>query len=242
MKYIALNYSNAPTMYFQIAMLASLIGIITAFIPGAELLIVKYRLAKAALWLSILVAVCRLLALWATAETVINKIALLSAYNWGKSLLFFGVAWLTTLLIRAAAKENKLAEIFNRLKRGILNLTIWTAAIMCVSFYFMVSIGKMRNAKEMESFFIQSGYPAALNYVIIGVECFFSIGLLLHAKIRSGLLSAIMLLFVMLGAVFTHWRNGDPIAASYDAFSQLLILCFLVALYLVERKYRKATI
>jgi uncharacterized membrane protein YphA (DoxX/SURF4 family) len=228
-------------MYFQIAMLCAFLGILIAFIPKIDIWVVKYRLAATALWLSILVGVCRLLALWATAGTVLTKTALMFVYNWGKAALFFLLAWLTVLLIRSIVKDSNLSAPFRRMAARIMKTTIWAAAIMCASFYLMVSIGKSRNAKEMEEFFVQSGYPASLNYVIIMVECFFSIGLILHPKLRTGLLSAIVLLLVMLGAIFTHWRNDDPIAASYDAFAQLLTLCFLIALYLVQRRYRKAT-
>lgn len=229
-------------MYFQIAMLCACLGMLIAFIPRIDVWVVKYKLAATALWLSILVGVCRLLALWATAQTVLTKTALMFVFNWGKAVLFFLLAWLTVLLIRSVvAKDSNLSPAFRRMAARIVKTTIWAATITCASFYCMVSIGKMRNAKEMEEFFVQSGYPASLNYVIIIMECFFSIGLLLHAKIRTGLLSAIVLLVVMLGAIFTHARNGDPIAASYDAFAQLFVLCLLIALFLVEKKHRKAT-
>ncbi len=229
-------------MYFQIAMLCACLGILVAIIPKIDVWVVKYRLAATALWLSLLIGVCRLLAIWATAETVLTKNALMFVYNWGKAALFFLVAWLTVLLIRSVTKDTNLSAPFRRMAARIIKTTIWAATIMCISFFCMVTIGKSRNLKEMEEFFVQSGYPASLNYVIIMVECFFSIGLLFHARLRTGLPSAIVLLLVMLGAIFTHTRNGDPLAASYDAFSQLLTLCFLIALYLVEKKYRKSTV
>ncbi|AXY73377.1 hypothetical protein D3H65_05020 [Paraflavitalea soli] len=227
-------------MYFQIAMLCACLGTLIAFVPKIDVWVVKYRLAVTALWLSILVGICRLLAIWATSGTVLTKNALLFVYNWGKAALFFLVAWLTVLLVKSMVKDSNLSAPFKRMAGRIMKTTIWAAAITCASFYLMVTIGKSKNAKEMEDFFVQSGYPASLNYVIIMVECFFSIGLILHTRLRTGLLSAIVLLFVMLGAIFTHVRNGDPLEASYDAFTQLLVLCFLIILFLVEKKYRKA--
>jgi uncharacterized membrane protein YphA (DoxX/SURF4 family) len=223
-------------MYFTITLIGALIGFTIAWVPRIEPLILKYKIAKPVLWLSLLVAICRFLALWADAKTVISKAHLMNVFNWGKAALFLLVAFQTVALIRAV-KGNIRAGAFNLAIGRLLRLTVWAAVITCTSFFFVVSIGKMRNAAEMEQFFIQSGYPASFNYVIIGVECVFSLAMIWHYKLRTGLVSAIVLMGVMLGAIITHAKNGDPLEASYDAFAQLLILCLLTALFIVEKRY-----
>lgn len=100
-------------------------------------------------------------------------------------------------------------------------------------------IGKALHPVEMEQFFIDSGYPAWLHYAVMALEIAGSAGLLLHWKLKTGPLAAAGLALIMLGAVATHARNGDPFAASYDAVLQLAFLTALLAMYAANRAAKK---
>lgn len=212
-----------------------LIGFLVAFIPGIEPFVVKRKIARISLLLSLIVGVLVLVTVLVSIKNAVIKDAII----WGKELTFLFIGLLSTLLVRSEYKASTISNDLIKFKSEVLRLTLLTSIIICASFFFMVTIGKSRNAQAMEDFFVQSGYPASLNYVIMVVECIFSLGLLLHFKLKSGLVSVFVLLAVMLGAVITHVRNGDPIADSFDAFNQIFILLVIIFLLFTERRYEK---
>ncbi len=167
------------------------------------------------------------------------KEALLLFYNLGKGIWFLLAAFMTTRIFRASDIAGKFPDLWDVSWDSILRLTIYAASVMCAGFFFMVTIGKIRHFANMKEFFSYSGYPVWLLYVNIAVECVASLGLLLHLKLRSGMLSAMILLLMMLAAVGTHIKNGDPIADSYDAFMQLLLLLLLIGLFYIDGKRRR---
>lgn len=54
--------------------------------------------------------------------------------------------------------------------------------------------------------------------------------ILLHARLNTGLV------VVMVGAVATHLRNGDPFSDSHDAVLQLVYLALLAAALTLNRR------
>jgi hypothetical protein len=211
----------------------------SAFIPNLSPLVARYHIAWVALWLSLAITVPGCIQFFAGITDPVMGNIISGLFNWGKVVTFFLIALLTGLLLKGSW-SSKLNSGTTAIDNKMVVQTFFSATIICTSFFFMVTIGKLRAAKEMEAFFIQSGYPTSFNYIIMVIECLFSIGLLLHPKLRSGLASSLVLLLVMIGAVITHWRNGDPLSDSYDAFMQLLILALIISILVAERRLRKA--
>ncbi|NOT93861.1 DoxX family protein [Ferruginibacter sp.] len=227
-------------MYILLSIIFSIIGILLAISTKIEETALAYKFALMALWLSLIATICNALFFFSGIKSSIVKEGLLFIYNWGKLFWFLITAMLTTILYRITFRQYKLLVVPNSISRNILKLTIISATILCATFFFMVTIGKSKSYKEMEQFFVQSGYPAFFNYVVMVIECIFSVGLLLHFKLKSGFISAIILMIFMFGAFLTHFRNSDPLSDSYDAFMQILILTLLIILYKVEKKlYRQ---
>jgi hypothetical protein len=50
-----------------------------------------------------------------------------------------------------------------------------------------------------------------------------------------GIFATVGLALIMLGAVYTHWHNGDPFSDSYSAVSVLISLSLLLFLYFLEK-------
>jgi len=87
-------------------------------------------------------------------------------------------------------------------------------------------VGKAWHDAEMRQFFQASGYPVWSMYVVMGVETLSALALL---SSRLRLVAAGVLALVMLGAIATHARNGDPFGDSLDALRMLLVLgCILL--------------
>jgi hypothetical protein len=228
-------------MYALFAFLFVVAGIATAFIPNLSLLVARYKIARVALWLSLVIVISGCIHFFAgIADSVVDNI-ISGLFNWGKVTAFFLVALLTGLLLKGSW-SSKPGSSMTAVDNKMVVQTFLPAAIVCASFFFMVTIGKSKAPKEMEAFFVQSGYPASFNYVVMVIECLFSVGLLLHPKLRSGLASSLVLLLVMIGAVITHLRNGDPISDSYDALMQLLILVLIITILITEKRLRKSRI
>ncbi|MBD8899043.1 DoxX family protein [Rhodanobacter sp. DHG33] len=99
----------------------------------------------------------------------------------------------------------------------------WYVALAFAGF----EIGKAAHDAEMRQFFLGSGYPVAFMYAVMAVEIVGALGLL-AARLRIA--AAVLLGLVMLGAIATHARNGDPFSDSLDATRMLLLAASIVAL------------
>jgi uncharacterized membrane protein YphA (DoxX/SURF4 family) len=120
-----------------------------------------------------------------------------------------------------------------------LKTTIWALSIAYANLYILFTYGKSRNMPEMLSFFHQSGYAPWLLYFNMSAEIAGAIGVLTHFKWRMGVPATIGLSLMMLGAIFTHWHDGDSFPASYDAVSQLISGSLLLVLYSLVRRLKR---
>jgi uncharacterized membrane protein YphA (DoxX/SURF4 family) len=93
--------------------------------------------------------------------------------------------------------------------------------------FLSVEIGKLANDAEMRDFFLASGYPVWLLYLTMALETAGAIGLLLA---RTRVAAALGLCGILLGAIFTHLRNGDPWSDSMEAIHLLVVLLCIVAI------------
>jgi len=92
--------------------------------------------------------------------------------------------------------------------------------------FFGFEVGKAAHDAEMRQFFLASGYPIWFMYVVMSVEIAGALALLTQ---RMRPIAAVLLGAVMVGAIATHWRNGDPFPDSLDALRMLLLVaCFPV--------------
>jgi len=106
----------------------------------------------------------------------------------------------------------------------------WTRRGLCAFTalaYLATEAGKLAHDVEMREFFTASGYPIWAMYAVMAAEVAGAIGLLVP---RLRLPAAAGLSLLMLGAIGTHARNGDPFSDSLDAVRMLVLLGAIAAL------------
>ena len=110
----------------------------------------------------------------------------------------------------------------------------WVVRGLCVSAalaFLATEIGKLAHQPEMREFFVASGYPVWFLYVVIALETIGAVGLLVPT-VRT--VAACGLALIMVGAIVTHARNGDPFSDSYEAAHLLVILVCIVLLGVLQ--------
>lgn len=202
--------------------------------PGARSV---FCLAKVYLILAIYLA----LAVWVyyfagiKNQFLLGTLSLLIQY--GGYLAHLALGYLTgNILINLRPKDDK--PVDPQLK-GIIDMTLWAISVTIGNSYLVASVGKSTNMPYMIGFFKQSGYALWFLYFIIAVETAGAIGILLHFKLKTGVLAAIGLGLIMLGAVYTHVHNHDPFSDAYEALAELLNLAFILLLYYFEKQVRR---
>ena len=99
---------------------------------------------------------------------------------------------------------------------------------LCVSVslaFLATELGKLAHDSEMRAFFAASGYAVWFLYAVIAFETIGAFALLAPG-VR--LVAAAGLALVMVGAIATHAKNGDPATDSLEAAHLLvLLLCIL---------------
>ena len=123
----------------------------------------------------------------------------------------------------------------------VFSRVLWAASLSTANVFFVATAGKSMNMSYMIGFFHQSGYAVWFLYFIMAAETAGGIGILLHFRLRTGIPAVAGLLLIMLGAVYTHWHNGDPFSDSYAAVIQLIGLSALLALFLRVRLLGRST-
>ena len=99
--------------------------------------------------------------------------------------------------------------------------------------FFGFEIGKAAHDAEMRQFFVGSGYPVWFMYAVMAAEMAGALALL---AARTRLFAACWLGAVMIGAIATHVRNGDPFSDSLDAVRMLILVVCIATLQLKRRK------
>jgi chromate transport protein ChrA len=85
----------------------------------------------------------------------------------------------------------------------------------------------------MRQFFLESGYAASFLYFIIAAEILGAIGLFISKLLIP---AASGLVIIMFGAIYTHYRNGDPFSDSLEALHLLVLLVCILAIRLLSRR------
>jgi putative oxidoreductase len=86
---------------------------------------------------------------------------------------------------------------------------------------------------EMRQFFLVSGYAVWFLYFVIAAETIGAIGLFISKLIIP---AASGLAILMVGAIFTHYRNNDPFSDSLEAFHLLILLACILIIGLLRQK------
>ena len=118
----------------------------------------------------------------------------------------------------------------------LILLTLTGVSLATGLSFLIATEGKAANMGEMIAFFKQSGYAVWFLYFIMTAEALGAIGVLLHFKLKTGPLATTGLMLIMIGAMYTHRHNKDPLSDSYAAISQFMTLGIMLFLFYFERE------
>jgi len=118
----------------------------------------------------------------------------------------------------------------------LILLTLTGVSLATGLSFLIATEGKAANMGEMIAFFKQSGYAIWFLYFIMTAEALGAIGVLLHFKLKTGPLATTGLMLIMIGAMYTHRHNKDPLSDSYAAISQFMTLGIMLFLFYFERE------
>jgi uncharacterized membrane protein YphA (DoxX/SURF4 family) len=125
----------------------------------------------------------------------------------------------------------------SRLKK-ITGFVLWGASVFIASSFILASVNKVEHINCMICLFTSSGYDARFVYAIIILEALGGLGILLHFKLKTGILAAGGLMLVMIGALYTHRHNDDPFSDAYPAVIQFITLSLLMVVYYFEKQVK----
>jgi hypothetical protein len=117
-------------------------------------------------------------------------------------------------------------DFFDRISRFVL-----LSASLITGFNFVLEGYSKTVNRQNIMFFMQSGYSYSfLNFIMV-CEILGGIGIIFHAKLKTGSFSSIGLLIIMIGAVVTHINNRDSYLDSFPAVVQFITLLLILFLY-----------
>jgi hypothetical protein len=210
-----------------------IIGGVANFIikPKAEYV---YSLARGYIFLALLIAFSTWLFYFAGIKNTFLISALSFILLWGKHLGHLILGYLVINMFLALRTKEVITD--NQLSKKLICPTLWAVSILTGNTFLVATVGKAENMGEMTTFFKTSGYAIWFLYFIMTAEALGGLGILLHFKLKTGTMATAGLLFIMAGAVYTHWHNGDPFSDSYAAVSQFITLSLMLVIYYFEKQ------
>jgi hypothetical protein len=118
----------------------------------------------------------------------------------------------------------------------ITYMVLWGISILTANMFMIFTMGKAQHLCSMSSFFRASGYANWFLYFIMIAETLGALGILLHFKLKTGIVATTGLMLIMIGALYTHCHNRDPLPDSYDAVMQFITLALLQVGYYFEKR------
>jgi putative oxidoreductase len=189
-------------------------------------------LARFYLWIVLLSAVSTWIYYFAGIKNETALQVMSHALKWLGAITHLSLGFLLGWLAMGIKRLSTSDAVFP----ATLNITLWALSISVGNSFILATVGKSVNMAIMISFFKQSGYAVWFLYFIMAAETAGAIGILSHFRLKMGIPAAAGLVLIMLGAIYTHWHNGDPFSDSYAAVSQLISESLLLFLYNLERK------
>jgi hypothetical protein len=119
--------------------------------------------------------------------------------------------------------------------KKILRITLWGITILTGLSFITETFWKAGHFGKMACFFNMSGYSSWFLYFIMAAEGLGGLGVLLHYKLKTGPIAAAGLMLIMIGALYTHCHNNDPLSESYPAICQFITLALMQAIYYFEQ-------
>lgn len=138
----------------------------------------------------------------------------------------------TTASVVAAGGAMGLALLRRRTLPTLPEALLPALGIHVVAMFFGFELGKLVHDAEMRHFFSQSGYSVSFMYFVMLVELSAAVGM---CCTRSRPYAAGALAALMLGAIGTHLRNGDPWSDSLDAVRMTCLLGAVLVLWAGRR-------
>jgi hypothetical protein len=172
----------------------------------------------------------------ATKNSLLWKILSIQL-NWFNSIANLLLGYLMAGIFRsymsADADECHAKKITGLTLRGLTILT---------GFSFLTeSYWKAGHFGKMIIFFNASGYAIWFLYFIMIAEALGGLGVLLHYKLKTGIMATAGLMLIMIGALYTHCHNKDPFSDSYAAIAQFITLSLMQVIYYFEKHANAAS-
>jgi len=193
-----------------------------------------HSLANGYLFLALLLSLVVWIFYFAGIKNAVILDVLSFIMEWGGMLGHLILGYLTgNILLVLSSPET---PVDNYPLKTLIRATLWSISTLVCNSFILATVGKATNMPYMIGFFKQSGYAIWFLYFIMTVEVLGGLGVVLHFKLRTGPLAAVGLMFIMFGAVYTHFHNKDPFSDSYAAVSQLISLSLMLVLYYFEKQ------
>jgi len=191
-----------------------------------------YKLADAYVVMAIIISISSWVFYCAALKNSLLWKILSLQLNWFNSIANLMLGYLIVGIFRSHmstdANECHVKKITGLTLRGVTILT---------GFSFLTeSYWKAGHFGKMITFFNASGYAIWFLYFIMIAEALGGLGVLLHFKLKTGIMAAAGLMLIMIGALYTHCHNNDPFSDSYPAISQFITLSLMQVLYYFEKQ------
>ena len=149
--------------------------------------------------------------------------------------LVVGAGLSSTVLMLANAYGHSRSRITSEAVRSFVSsgYLLKGLRLFCSASFLAADVAKSAHDAEMRQFFLESGYTVWFLYLITTAE---ALGAVLLFVSKTTVPAAFGLTIIMLGAIYTHFHNGDPFSDSLDALRLLILLICIIALSLLRRK------
>lgn len=192
------------------------------------------RVAKAYVVLVVIIAIATWLFFFAGIKNAALLIILNGLMHYGSYLAHLVLGFLAAnIMFKVWLKD--IATDHCGLKK-VIRTTLWGITITIANSFLVATVGKSQNMPYMIGFFKQSGYAIWFLYLIMAAETICALGILIHFKLKTGIYATFGLMLIMIGAVFTHLHNRDPLSDSYAAISEFINLTLLLSIYFFEKQ------
>ena len=124
-------------------------------------------------------------------------------------------------------------------KKHIFLNTIKGLSVLTGCTFLIFSIKDLDHFKEMDHFSPISGFTVVLLWLAVMIKIIGGLGILLHARFKTGLLAAACLLLITIGTIYTHWYNYDPFSDSFSAVAQLFNILIIAFIYYKEGQFKQ---